>query len=452
MSAQVPCSPGCLSRGDMSRASKGGAKAQSEGIGAKDNVTVRVITAGDHHPGSPVFLPGDQTTIEQRHELLDALRRASPPNVQAVVALCSCSFATPLVEARPIQDFGFGSGLVAPSARRIRWEPNALEQVLAQLADGLGAMHDLGVAHGTPTLMNALWTSGPDGPSAFWDDLTYVRVANEGAIELDIVTFLQACVWPALLEADHHSQSLFEELIHIDRGNGDVLGRVASALRIHRSDHVRGTSSATLAVALGQDPPPHSSDSMRRAAATVMGVMGPRYYLESLQHAQDAGFHRSLLHAERARHRLLDEERTRVLDRRYDAELKRAQEAIRELRHWAEELQGIVRYHEQREKAAEDRAAHLQASLDSATDLAAKAEAEAAQSLKEAQDLATKAQRLTDEIIKIQQSRAWRVMNIMWAMRRGADRLLRMLACALPGRRVSNTGTVGKNRSARKRA
>ncbi|HEX2258258.1 MAG TPA: hypothetical protein VHJ40_00740 [Actinomycetota bacterium] len=424
-----------------------GPEAQSEGIGAKDKVGVRMITAGDQHPGSPVFLPGDQTTIEQRHELLDALRQASPPYVQAVVALCSCSFATPLVEARPIQDFGFGSGLVAPSARRIRWDPNALEQVLAQLADGLGAMHDLGVAHGSPTLVNSLWTSGPEGPSAFWDGLNSVRVASDRAIALDIVTFLQACVWPALLEADHHSPSLFEELVHIDGENGDVLGRVASTLRTPRSDHVRGTSSATLALALGQGSPRHSSDSMRSAVETVLGVMGPLYYVENLQHAQDAGFHRSLLFAERARHRLLDEERTRVLDRRYGTELRRAQEAIRELRQWAEELQGIVRYHEQREQAAEDKAAHLQASLDSATDLAAKSEAEAAQlraALSEAQELAT---RLSDEITGIQQSRAWRVMTLMWALKRGADRLPRMLAGA--GRMVANREAAGKNRSAR---
>lgn len=452
MSTRVPCGPGCLSLGGLSQATSANPEAQSGGIGAKGNVDVRFISADDHHPGPPFLLPGDQTTIEQRHELLDALRAASPPNVLPVVALCSCSFATPLVEARPIQDLGFVSGLVAPSARRIRWEPNALEQVLAQLADGLGAMHDLGVAHGSPTLLDALWSSGPEGSWAFWGDLSWVRVANEYAIALDIVTFLQACLWPALLEADHHSQSLFEELVHIERESGDILGRVASTLRTLRSDHLHGTSSAALALALGADGPPQSSGSMRRAWDTVIGVMGPLYYLENLQNAQDAGFHRSLLLAERARHRLLEEERTRVLDRRYDAELRRAQEAIRELRHWAEELQGIVHYHEQREQAAERKAAQLKASLDSATDLAARTEAEAAQLRASLAAAATGAQRLSDEITGIKQSRAWRVMSIMWAIRRWADRMPGMLAGARLGRRGANREAAGKNHSPREEA
>jgi hypothetical protein len=167
---------------------------------------VRMLAANSHSPDHPLYSGHDpRQTVENRRGLLSRVRDAVPRSVLPVLRLCRCSVESPLLTGAPLQDFALGpdgNRLINPDVRRIVRPPGGVKAILADLAQGLAAMHAIGVAHGDPALMNAFAANrGDKRPEGTSIDLNSLVPADADSEALDIAAFLLLTVWPALLDA-----------------------------------------------------------------------------------------------------------------------------------------------------------------------------------------------------------------------------------------------------------
>ncbi len=369
------------------------------------NAWVRRIASTPDDPVHPFGLPDSTVTLEVRRDLLRRLQQERPAHVAEISGVCDCSFKSPLPEGKPLQDFGLGpdaAKLVAPAGRHLARHPLELERLLSELASGLQALHRLGVAHGNPTLMNAFCAGADDRTlvEAVWVDLSSVRPATPEAVAVDVAGFVLTCMWPALLDAGHHSPSLFEELAGIQSASWFGLEQVGAALRAERSDHTAGGGRPALLEALRTHTgASNACDSVR----SLSSFLAPAYLLDQARSDQTARFMQTVFNAERTRNVLMEEERTRLLNHRFEENLTRNRAAIDELRAWGKELQEAVRFHHDRANASEVLGARL---------------------LEERDIARGEAWRLTTELEGILNSKAWRVARMIWSIRRAAGRLI----------------------------
>lgn len=409
MSNFEPCGPHCLLPRDPSTTRPLSSSSRPEISLVVGDSVIRSISAGSEDPNHPFSLAGETPTLDGRRALLSRIQQERPEHVLTVAGLCDCSVRSPYLEGRPLQDFGLGpdgNRLVAPANRRIHRQPAELERLLAELVAGLQALHRIGVAHGDPALMNAFVAAGNPG-EAVWVDLNSVRPATPEAVAVDIAGFVLTCMWPALLDAAHHSPSLFNELVGIQCSDSFDLEQLQAALRTAPTDHRAGNGrSALLAALKSRSAHPGNAQAIRAMAS----FLGPAYLLDQTRTDQTARFLQVVLAAERTRNTLVEEERTRLLNLKFEGELARSRAAIDELRSWAAELQEAVRHHHDRANASEVLGARLVHERD------------VAQS--EVHRLTVELGARDAELAAIKGSKAWRIFRVIWAIRRVAGRLL----------------------------
>ena len=269
------CGPDCVIPVDTSRAHPLSVSARPDGAWVIDDLVIRTIADSGHSPGHPFDFENAGATIEIRAGLLREIMDARPSHVLPVVAVCSCSFASPYVKGRPIQDFGLGADgnrLINPHERRVKWAPTTLERHLADLASGLQELHQLGVAHGDPALMNA-YVEGSDQPAALWIDLNSVQPAGVEAVNVDIAAFESTCLWPALIDAEVHSPSLFADLTSAGAESPEPLVSYANILRQGRADHAPDGARADLLHNLSRTDPSNRDDLLGRTRRRLSAAM-----------------------------------------------------------------------------------------------------------------------------------------------------------------------------------
>jgi glycosyltransferase involved in cell wall biosynthesis/GT2 family glycosyltransferase len=209
---------------------------------------------------------------------------------------------------------------------------------LGELAHGLIELHELGIAHSDPALMNAFVYEGEHGSGGLWVDLNSVLPGTEATIAVDIAGFEYTCLWPALIDAREHSPSLFADLVAAARTEGNPLQAYARALGEERSDQVDTGSRADLLVSLDESDPSSRPDLLGASRRRIAAAMASTYFLDQTRSDQAARFYSATLEMERERHRLLEEERTRLHGIRYLDEITRLEDGAEQLKQRAEKL------------------------------------------------------------------------------------------------------------------
>jgi glycosyltransferase involved in cell wall biosynthesis len=317
----TPCGPDCLRRvhtGDAFRLSQAERADSAVLIG---ELVLRSYSAGGHPSGHPFAATNPGPTRAERAELLRLLRRP-PAGVLAVRDVCDCSFTTDFVDARPVWDLGLGpdgAGLQPPTARNEVWDLQELSTILADLACTLADLHAMGVAHGDPALMNAMVVEPGQARRGLWVDLASVVSATDEARRTDEAAFVLTTALPALLCADAGSPSLVTDLL---LASNDGAGALAETLRGKRSDLVESPRAA-LMEGVRTDLAPSLGDRFGQIALR----MAPAYFLDQSTGDVATRFLQNVLRAERTRQALLEEERTRLMYRRFGSELELTKES-----------------------------------------------------------------------------------------------------------------------------
>lgn len=359
------CGNLCLGRDLGAEAFPLSASSRAEGAWIAGNRVVRLISAEGHAAGHPLFSNTDCNQVE-RAALLKLLMEKRVAHVLPVNRICTCAFETPLLSGEPLRDFGFGpdaNRLTNPQNRRPVWDPQALQVFLGELAGALASLHEIGIAHGDPALMNAFVADEGGVKQAVWLDLNTVRPATEENRALDTAGFIELCLWPCLLEARAYSPTLFADLVTAACAP-DVLPQLGQVLAIHYSDYQAGDLRAALLQVLRQASQTHRADLFGQVHRAVRACVAATYFLDQSISDQNARFFQSLLTAERTRHGLVEEEIARTQYLRFHEELRVANAAVEELRDWSKQLQEAVQYHERQAEGAKQQVADLAAEVD----------------------------------------------------------------------------------------
>ena len=337
------CRPDCLRRVHAGEGVPLSQASRAESSTLVGDVVIRTIPIGGHPPHHPFSVPETVPTRAERAGLLRRLR-TPPLGVLSVDGVCDCSFTTPFLDAQPIWDFGLGPhgrSLRPPSELNTPWDLDQLSAVLADLAQALADLHAIGVAHGDAALMNAMVVDQAGTPRGTWVDLGSVIFATDEAQRTDAAAFVLATALPALLCADSGSSSLVKDLIA-----GAAQGPVALAEALHtpRRDVQVGAAREALVEGL------HGIGTIDLSPQLVkVGLrMAPAYFLDQSTGDNAVRFLQQLLRAERTRHALLEEERTRLMYRRFHDELETARNSVAELQDHAMALESA------REEAREE--------------------------------------------------------------------------------------------------
>jgi hypothetical protein len=213
-----------------------------------------------------------------------------------------------------------------------------LQRLLGELAHGLIELHELGIAHSDPALMNAFVYEGEHGSVGLWVDLNSVLPGTETTVAVDIAGFEHTCLWPALIDAREHSPSLFADLVAAGRTDENPLQAYARALGEDRSDQVVTGSRTDLLVSLDENDPSSRPDLLGASRRRIAAAMASTYFLDQTRSDQVARFYAATLDMERERHRLLEEERTRLHGIRYVDEIHRLENQAEQLRLRSEQL------------------------------------------------------------------------------------------------------------------
>ena len=360
------CGNLCLGRDLGADAFPLSASSRAEGAWIAGNRVVRLISAEGHVAGHPLFSYTDCNQVE-RGALLKLLMEKRVAHVLPINRICTCAFETPLLSGEPLRDFGFGpdsNRLTHPQNRRPVWDPQALQVLLGELACALASLHEIGIAHGDPALMNAFVAEQEGVKKAVWLDLNSVRPATEENRALDTACFIELCLWPSLLEARAYSSTLFSELAHTAASAPDVLPRLGQVLATDYSDYQSGDLRSALLQVLRQASQTHRADRFGQVHRALRACVSATYFLDQAVSDQNARFFQSLLAAERTRHGLVEEEIARTQYLRFHEELRVANAAVEELRDWAKQLQEAVQYHERQAEGAKQHAAYLAAEVD----------------------------------------------------------------------------------------
>lgn len=355
------CGQSCRFRNLGAEAFPLSASSRTEASWVSGNRLIRLISSTGHAPGHPLYSSREPKRAERR-TLLKTLMDRPVAHVLPVIGLCSCAFETPFLDGVPLRDFALGpdaNRLIHPQNRRPSWAPEALRMFLKDLAAGLAALHGIGIAHGDPALMNALIAEEGGARKAVWLDLNTVRPATEENRALDAAGFIELCLWPSLLEADSYSPSLFSALANTTEISPDIFAALLSVLAAGYADDRAGDIRASFAAVMRGHGYPPRTDLFGEIHRSMRACLAPTYFLDQTVSDLNARFFRSVLTAEQTRHRLAEEEATRLHYLRFHDELQSAQQAIAELQDWSKQLQEAARYHQQQAAAADRRTAEL---------------------------------------------------------------------------------------------
>jgi glycosyltransferase involved in cell wall biosynthesis/GT2 family glycosyltransferase len=250
--------------------------------------------------------------------------------------------------------------------------------------------------------MNA-FVEGDEQPVALWVDLNSVQPAGIEAVNLDIAAFEFTCLWPALIDAEMHSPSLFADLVAAGAESLEPLASYAEILRQERDDHAPDGARAVLFRNLTPTDPSNRNDSLGRTRRRLAAAMAPAYFLDQTRSDQNARFFAATLAVERARHRLLEEERTRLHGIRYLGEISILEGRAAELETMSAEAIGALakatsELEDQRRELSRERAVATELSNENA--------------------------RLSNSLNEIYVSRAWRLVSRLRSVLRFRPRVL----------------------------
>lgn len=287
-------------------------------------------------------------------------------HVLPVMAVCECSFETPYLAGVPLRDFGLGpdaNRLIHPNNRRPAWAPEALQAFLAELVAGIRGLHAIGIAHGDPALMNVLIVDNGGSGSATWLDLNSIRPATEENRALDWAGFLELCLWPSLLEAPYYSPSLLSAIADAAARESDLPSTLSDLLAARYEDYQAGDVRAAFADALRRIRGQQREDLFGQVHRTVQACMAPSYFLDQTISDLDCRFLLAVIAAEQTRHRLVEEETTRLHYLRFHDELEAARRAAAEANQWARQLHEELARERQQRDALEQRLAWIRNSV-----------------------------------------------------------------------------------------
>ena len=242
--------------------------------------------------------------------------------------------------------------------------------------------------------MNA-YVEGSDQPAALWIDLNSVQPAGVEAVNVDIAAFESTCLWPALIDAEVHSPSLFADLTSAGAESPEPLVSYANILRQGRADHAPDGARADLLHNLSRTDPSNRDDLLGRTRRRLSAAMAPAYFLDQTKSDQNARFFSATLAVERTRHQLLEEERTRLHGIRYMGEISALEGRAAELQAFSAEASAAL---ERATGELDDRRRELSRERASAT------------------ELSNENARLRNSLNEIYLSRAWRLVSKVRSM------------------------------------
>jgi glycosyltransferase involved in cell wall biosynthesis len=342
MNQQSYCGSSCLFSKLAPEAFPLSASARPEAAWVSGNRIVRMISDAGCATNHPLYSGRGEANRAERRSLLTVVMKCAPAHVAPVGTLCECAFEMPFVEGVPLRDFGLGpdaNRLTHPQNRRPPWSPEALQGFLQQLASGLRELHRIGIAHGDPALMNALVAGAGATKEAIWIDLNSVRAATDTNVALDVSGFIELCLWPAMLDADLHSSALFADVLRAVKAEPDILAALSEILAGVRSDYQGGNARATFTALVREVDPLNREDLFGRIHRQVCACISPTYFLDQTLADQNTRFYRTILDAERTRHRIMEEEVTRLHHLQFRKELENTRDAVAKLQAWCEELE-----------------------------------------------------------------------------------------------------------------
>jgi DNA repair exonuclease SbcCD ATPase subunit len=221
-----------------------------------------------------------------------------------------------------------------------------VQKFLFELVEGLQCLHQQGIAHGDPVLLNAFVQTAAEGERAVWVDLSSVREATEEARLMDSAAFVELCLWPMMLDSEIHSESLMRDVVAAECCAPDVLVGLHDALSVSRTDYARKDGRELRGSIFRDVDVLGRSDDFGRIRRRLCALLAAPYVLDYTISDASARFAMSLLDAERTRNAIFEEERSRLQYLEFHKERE-------ELRKWVAELQQAVAYHNARAEKLE---------------------------------------------------------------------------------------------------
>jgi glycosyltransferase involved in cell wall biosynthesis len=359
------CGESCLFRNLDPEAFPLHASGRSEAAWVTDKRVIRIISGTGNAAGHPLY-SSREPDLSERRALLKELMDRSVAHVAQVTKLCGCSFETPFLEGVSLIDLSLSPDENRPTytdnGRPVRG-PEALPTFLGELASGLVGLHEIGIAHGDPALMNALVVREVGGTgSAIWADVNTFRPATEENRALDAAGFIEFCLWPCLLEGRAYSPLLFAAIAHAVERSPNVLAALSTVLAAPYTDYRSADIRAAFAGMVRSHRHWRRMDLFGEVHRTVQACMAPAYFLDQSIADPDGHFGHSVSGAGQTRRRLREEEAARLHNLRLHDALQNAERVLAELREWSKQLQEAAQYHERQAAGAERQLAAVRSS------------------------------------------------------------------------------------------
>lgn len=296
------------------------------------------IARGTHHREHPLVPSGgDPVSDVDRPALLRRLLEARPRFVAPISAVCACSVKMPVVkgvvlvddETRPAWHRRLFREAREPAVSSLPWPP--LASALADLADGLKHMHDVGIAHNDPFPYNAIVTEIGE---AVWIDFNNCVSATPESRAVDVVGFVVYTLAISLMRSGKWPPSLLRSiracLGQVDAG--DLLSDLARRLRATPEQGAQYQPLVDGGVGHCLAPLNSRQDVIGDVARTLTAKGLATFFNEYGLLRQVAARREQLLNAERTRHRVAEREIHRT------GEIRRELE-IGALKSWVTELE-----------------------------------------------------------------------------------------------------------------
>lgn len=321
------------------------------------------ISHETHAADHPLYVSEQQITVSARAQLLRTVQQAKPVHVVSVRDVCACGMIIDVLEGLPL----------ANVHQRPAWHRSAFRSehddalatmswsmyldVIADLAEGVQALHEAGIVHGDLFAFNAI----VQDEHGIWIDLNDILPATARGVAVDVWTFMTYTVMTSLMRLKHWQPTVIADAFAIveQAAVGDILRQLASHFRQarqqNREEQPFNNSDLSIIGEIYQRHAPQQRSDELGSVARLLSAKGLLHTYRAYEWNAAVAMERErFLAAEQSRHMLVERELQRTLSQRYEGE-------ITALKHWINEL-------EQGKSWLDEQCVRLQASLEQQQD------------------------------------------------------------------------------------
>lgn len=298
--------------------------------------------SNETHPADhPLYVGEQQITAAERAQILRTIQHAQLAHIVTLRDVCDCGMIMDVLDGLPL----------ASVHQRPAWHRNAFRSahddalatmtwpaylgVMADLAEGVQALHERGIVHGDLFAFNAIVQDAQHG---IWIDLNDVLPATLQGKAIDVWAFVTYTLLTSLLRLTHWQPDVIAGALAIVAREplDGMLSRLASHLRSHQhsADQVPldNQALAQLGTMYQQHDPQQRADELG-TVARLLTTKGLLHFHRSYEWNAAVALERErYLAAEQTRHMLVEHELHRAMTARYEPQ-------VVDLKNWIDELE-----------------------------------------------------------------------------------------------------------------